>query len=129
VNVKIKEQSKQWMHTHSPKKPKKFKQTSSRKLMVAVFWDGKGVLMVEIMQQVATITSEIYCESLKKLCRAIQNKRRGMLTSAVVLLHDCASAYSCFHSSVCWSISAGSCLTTLLIALISLQAATTCVPT
>jgi hypothetical protein len=29
VNVETKEQSKQWMHTHSPKKPKKFKQTLS----------------------------------------------------------------------------------------------------
>jgi hypothetical protein len=38
VNVETKEQSKQWRHTHSPNKPKKFKQTSSpRKLMAAVF--------------------------------------------------------------------------------------------
>jgi hypothetical protein len=29
VNVEAKEQSKQWMHTHSPNKPKKFKQTLS----------------------------------------------------------------------------------------------------
>jgi hypothetical protein len=29
VNVETKEQSKQWMHTHSPIKQKKFKQTLS----------------------------------------------------------------------------------------------------
>jgi hypothetical protein len=29
VSVETKEQSKQWMHTHSPNKPKKFKQTSA----------------------------------------------------------------------------------------------------
>jgi hypothetical protein len=29
VNVEIKEQSKQWIHTHSPNKPKTFKQTWS----------------------------------------------------------------------------------------------------
>jgi hypothetical protein len=34
------------MHTHSPDKPKKFKQMSAKKLMAAVFWDRKGVLMV-----------------------------------------------------------------------------------
>jgi hypothetical protein len=28
VNVEIKEQSKQWMHTHSPNKPKNLEQTS-----------------------------------------------------------------------------------------------------
>jgi len=31
VNAETKEQSKQWMHTHSPNKPKKFKQTPSNK--------------------------------------------------------------------------------------------------
>jgi DNA-directed RNA polymerase subunit M/transcription elongation factor TFIIS len=29
VNVATKEQSKQWMHTHSPNRPKNFKQTVS----------------------------------------------------------------------------------------------------
>jgi hypothetical protein len=33
VTVETKRQSKQWMHTHSPKKPKKFKQTSARKVI------------------------------------------------------------------------------------------------
>jgi hypothetical protein len=34
------------------------------------------------------ITSEVYCETLNKLCRAIQEKSRGMLTSGAVLHHD-----------------------------------------
>jgi hypothetical protein len=52
VNFETKEQSKQWMHTYSPNKLKKFKQIlPARKLMAAVFWDKKGVLMVEFMQQ------------------------------------------------------------------------------
>jgi hypothetical protein len=45
VNVETKKQSRQWMHTYSPNKPKKIKhRLSSRKLMAAVFWDKKGVL-------------------------------------------------------------------------------------
>jgi hypothetical protein len=45
--------------------------------------------MVEFMQQGTTATSEMYCETLKKLCgAAIQNKRHGMLTYSVVLLHN-----------------------------------------
>jgi hypothetical protein len=56
--------------------------------MAYVFWDKKGVLVVELMQQGATITSEVYCETLKIILRAIQNKRHGMLASGVVLLHD-----------------------------------------
>jgi hypothetical protein len=39
VNVETKEQSKQWMRTHPPNKPKMLKQTlSARKLMATVFW-------------------------------------------------------------------------------------------
>jgi hypothetical protein len=61
VNVETKEQPKQWMHMHSPNKPKQFKQTLfPRKLMAAVFWGWKGVLMVEFMQQGTTITSTVY---------------------------------------------------------------------
>jgi hypothetical protein len=56
--------------------------------MASIFWDRKGVVTVEFMQQGNTITSEMYCETLKKLRRAIQNKKRGMLTSGVVLIHD-----------------------------------------
>jgi hypothetical protein len=70
VTVEIKGQSKQWMHTHSPNKPKKFKQMlSARELMATVFWDRKGVLMVEFMQQQTTIMSEVYCETLKNFIR------------------------------------------------------------
>jgi hypothetical protein len=50
VNVKSKEQPKQWMCTHSPNEPKRFEQTSARSVMAAVLWDRKGMLMVEFMQ-------------------------------------------------------------------------------
>jgi hypothetical protein len=89
VNVETKEQSKQWMHTHSPNKPKKFKQMlPARNLMTTVFWDRKGILTVKFMQQRITITLQVYHKTLKKLRRAIQNKKHGMLTSSIVLLHE-----------------------------------------
>jgi hypothetical protein len=86
-NVETKEKRKRLMHRYSPNKQKKFKQTSTRKLMSTAFWDRKGLLMVEFMQQWTTITSDMYCETLTKLGRAIQNKWRGMLTHGKVLLH------------------------------------------
>jgi hypothetical protein len=74
LNVETKEQPKQWMHAHSPNKPKKDKQISARNLMAAVFLDRKGVLMMEFMQQGTTV-SEVYCETLKNCAGpAIQNK-------------------------------------------------------
>jgi hypothetical protein len=42
--------------------------------MAVVFWDRRGVLMVEFMHQETIITSEVYCETLKKKHRAIQKK-------------------------------------------------------
>jgi hypothetical protein len=60
------------MHTHSPDKPKNLNKhcLPARRLMVAVLWDRKGVLVVEFMQQGTTVTSEMYCKTLRKLHRA-----------------------------------------------------------
>lgn len=88
VTPETKQQSRQWRHPESPK-PKKFKQTlSAGKVMATVFWDRKGVLLIEFMPRGTTINSESYCETLKKLRRAIQNRRRGRLTKGVRLHHD-----------------------------------------
>jgi hypothetical protein len=74
VNAETKEQSKQWMHTHSPNKPKKFKQRFSARMdhnnIRCVLWNAI------------------------KLCRAIQNKICGMVTTGVMLLHDNAHLHT-----------------------------------
>jgi histone-lysine N-methyltransferase SETMAR len=100
VNVETKEQSKQWIHTNSPNKPKKFKQKlPATKLMATVFWGRKGVLLVKFMQEETTITSEMYCKTLnKKQCRAIQDKRCGMLTSSVVAFHNNVCPHTAAHT-------------------------------
>ncbi|KAJ4442943.1 hypothetical protein ANN_04541 [Periplaneta americana] len=41
-----------------------------------------------------TVNADRYCETLRKLRRAIQNKRRGLLTAGVVLLHDNARPHT-----------------------------------
>jgi hypothetical protein len=84
-------------HTFT-KQAEKFKQTYTRMLMATVFWGKKGVLMVEFMQQGTTVTSKVYCEALKKLHKIIQNKRRGMLTSSVMLLHDNVRSHTAAHT-------------------------------
>ncbi|GBN86180.1 hypothetical protein AVEN_105919-1 [Araneus ventricosus] len=48
----------------------------------------------EFMTRGTTINSEVYCRTLKKLKRAIQNKRRSLLSSGVVLLHDNARPHT-----------------------------------
>ncbi|GFV02277.1 histone-lysine N-methyltransferase SETMAR [Trichonephila clavipes] len=60
----------------------------SEKIMASVFWDRQGILLLEFMALGTTINAATYCQTLKRLRRAIQNKRRGMLTNGVRLLHD-----------------------------------------
>ena len=62
--------------------------------MCTIFWDRQGVLLVEFLPQGITINSAVYCEMLKKLRRAIQNKRRGMLSATILLLQDNAQPHS-----------------------------------
>ena len=57
-------------------------------VMTTVFWDQKGVLLVGFMTTVTTVNADRYCETLTKLRRAIQNRRRGMLSKGVSILHD-----------------------------------------
>jgi hypothetical protein len=65
------------VHAHTfSKHAEKFKHTSARKLMATVFFERSGVLMVEFMQQETTLSSEIYCETLKKLRRVSHSEQR-----------------------------------------------------
>ncbi|KAG8190149.1 hypothetical protein JTE90_026716 [Oedothorax gibbosus] len=88
VTPESKQQSMEWRHSDSPKQVK-FKQTiSARKIMCTVFWDRKGVLLVDFLPRNETINAAAYCETLNNLRRSIQNKRRGKLSKGIVLLHD-----------------------------------------
>ena len=88
ITPESKQQSLHWKHTGSPKR-KKFKLAiSARKIMCTVFWDRQAVLLEEFLPQGTTINSAIYCETLKKLRHAVQNKRCGMLSATMPLLHN-----------------------------------------
>jgi histone-lysine N-methyltransferase SETMAR len=69
---------------------KKFKRKLpiGKPLISTVFWDKKGMLMVEFIKQNIVMKSQMYCKILKILCRAIRKKKCEMLTSSVALLHD-----------------------------------------
>jgi hypothetical protein len=82
------------MHTFSPNKPKKFIQTKSAcRKDYGSYFQGRsadsGIRATRIV-----ITSEVYCETLQELRRAIHNKRCGMLTYGVALLHHSACPHT-----------------------------------
>ncbi|GFV45555.1 mariner Mos1 transposase [Trichonephila clavipes] len=95
VNCETKLQSMQWGHASSPKRPRKCLQTlSPKKIMVSVFWDRHGVLLIDCLECGTTINSERYCQTLRNLRKAVQNKRQGKLTSKILFLHDNARPHT-----------------------------------
>jgi len=80
-----KQQLLEWRHTHSALKRKFKTSTSTSRVMATVFWDRKGVLLVNYMPHRTTVNAAAYCET-KRLRYAIENRRRGMMTSSICLL-------------------------------------------
>ena len=69
--------SRQWVGAGSPR-PKKFKtQPSVGKVMATVFWDAKGIIMLDFLPKRRTITGVYYANLLDQLRTAICEKRRG----------------------------------------------------
>jgi histone-lysine N-methyltransferase SETMAR len=58
------------------------------------FLNAQNVLLVEFMPQGTTINVESYCATQRRLRYAIQNRRRGQLSSCVMLLHDNARPHA-----------------------------------
>ena len=60
-------QSVEWRHVNSPSK-KKFKMLpSAGKMMCTVFWDRKGVILLDFLEPGQTINSDHYIAMLTKL--------------------------------------------------------------
>lgn len=89
-----KQQSKQWKHASSPPPKKARVQASAGKVMLTVFWDQQGVLLIDFLQKGTTINGAYYASLLVKLRAAIKEKRRGMLTKGVRLLQDNAPVHN-----------------------------------
>ena len=84
--------SRQWVGPGSPR-PKKFKlQPSASKVMATVFWDAKGVIMLDFLPKRNTITGVYYVNLLDQLRTAIHEKRRSKLSKGVLLQQDNAES-------------------------------------
>ena len=56
--------------------------------MATVFWDTRGIILIDWLEFHATINSEAYVVTLKRLRRAIQTKRPGKWAKGVLFQHD-----------------------------------------
>ena len=83
----------QWKHPGSPP-PNKFRtQPSASKVMATVFWDSKGIILIDYKPAGTSFTGEYYANVIKQLRVAIKEKRRGKLAAGVLLLHDNAPVH------------------------------------
>ncbi|GBM41608.1 Mariner Mos1 transposase [Araneus ventricosus] len=94
VTLKSKQQSKEWRHSRSPTKKIIQNNVVSTQNHVHCVLVQTGHSALEFLPRGETINVVRYCETLRKLRRAIQNKGRGMLSQGIVLLHDNASPHS-----------------------------------
>ena len=101
-----------WVHYYEPEnkaqrrqcvgpgspRPKKFKmQTSAGKVMATVFWDAKGVIMLDFLPKRSTITGVYYANLLDQLRTAIRQKNAEVskLSKGVLLQQDNARIQTC----------------------------------
>ena len=62
--------------------------------MATVFWDTKGVLLVDFLPPGETVNAARYCETLNKLREAVRRKRPGRLSEGFSLQHDNATPHT-----------------------------------
>ena len=61
--------------------------------MAMVFWDSKGIILIDYKPAGTSITGEYYVNVIKQLRVAIKEKRREKLAAGVLLLHDNAPVH------------------------------------
>ena len=86
-------QSMEWRHVDSPSK-KRFKTLPSvGKVMCNVFWDRKGVILLDFLEPGQTINSDHYIATLTKLKARISRVRPEKKTT-FLLQHDNSRAHT-----------------------------------
>jgi histone-lysine N-methyltransferase SETMAR len=81
-------ESMQWKHKTSPTLKMFRVEKSAGKIMATVFWDEKGLLLLEFMPQQTTIIGQTYATTITDFREAIKEKRQGKLSAGVLLFHD-----------------------------------------
>jgi len=83
-----KRQSQKWLPRGAPRPEKVIRKRSRKKVMVLIFWDRIGVLLVRFLRKGTTLKGKSYAKILGHLRLAIQIKRGEMWEEGVFLLHD-----------------------------------------
>ena len=63
--------------------------------MATVFWDAKGVIMLDFLPKRSTITGVYYANLLDQLRTTIREKRQGKLSKGVLLQQNNVRVHTC----------------------------------
>jgi len=90
-----KRQSMEWRHSSFPTQKKFKRQPSAKKVMLTLFWDMHGPILVHFQAHGQTVNSANYCAMLQNEPKpAICRKRRRVLPKKVLLHHDNAHPHT-----------------------------------
>ena len=88
-------QSRMWCARGDPPPVKAKTLPSSQKVMISVFWDAEGLILVDYLPKGKTINSEYFCNLLREdLRKHLKNRRRGKLSSKPILQMDNATPHT-----------------------------------
>ena len=83
VNVKRRGQ---WIEANQRAKPTAKPELHPKKVMLSIWWDIKGVVYFELLDDNQTITADIYCQQLDKLHQKLTTQRPALLNRKGVIL-------------------------------------------
>ena len=90
---KSKQEAKEWCEPGASAPKRVRVQKSAKKVMASVFWDAKGILLVDYLQTGKTINSEYYCNLLDQLNGKIREKRPGLQKKKILFHQDNAPCH------------------------------------
>ncbi|GFX81796.1 mariner Mos1 transposase [Trichonephila clavipes] len=61
---------------------------TARKVLLCIWWDWKGIIYYELLPYGQTLNSDLYCQQLKHLHLAIEQKRPELANRRGVVFHQ-----------------------------------------
>jgi hypothetical protein len=94
-----------WTEHDEPNPKRGRTQRSAGKVMASVFWDARGIMLIDYLEKGYTINSEYYIALLKQLNDEIKKKRPHLKKKQVlfhqVLCHKSIKTTAKLHESGC----------------------------
>lgn len=81
----------------APKRPKT--QQSAGKVLASVFWDAKGIIFIDYLEDGRTINADYYVALLDRLNEDLKKKRKVTQRKTILFLHDNAPAHKSYKAT------------------------------